>query len=552
MKKTLSLLFFLILISAFTVEMVKADEDRWTVSADLDDVSLRWSDNNWYPLGWVYTGDSSAIYYDFDTGVRFQTVGVPQGSTITSAYLQFTAGGRVGSIYPTVIISGENIADSSTFSTIADFKARNRTVTSVNFSPTVWTGNVEYNMSNMMSVVQEIVNAGDWVANNSMTFFVSHKVGWNGTQGFIYSNAFDMDDAKAPKLFIVWEAPPEYPTPNNPVDLFGAGFNDSAPYVKLHWTHDLNNTDFFEVQNSTNKASWDTLGYSTITEYLDFEVENGTDRFYRVRACVDQPDGWYNSSFTDINFETVYFLNETINGGGDPDCPPCNETHVLDGAWKYPITSSVSVVEGTYVSGTRDSLDFVDNDLYQVTESVGAPAIDIRFNFTKINTTDININLEMLYNHTGSHEHLMSIQAFNFTTNVWLEVGICKHKLDFHWHNVSMSFFLHNDLIEDGQVWMRVLISSPGNVNHDVFIDYLRLKAFVMVGENLDAWSISWLTSFLWLGLVAIGVFKSNKILIMFAGFFGLILGLLLMTTSSMVSIALILLNLYLIYEGTG
>lgn len=225
-----------------------------------------------------------------------------------------------------------------------------------------------------------------------------------------------------------------------------------------------------------------------------------------------------------------------------------------DGAWKYPITNLVSVVEGTYVSGTRDSLDFVDDDVYQVTEIVGAPAIDIRFNFTKINTTDISINLEMFYNHTGSHEHLMIIQAFNFTANVWLEVGSCEHDLDFHWHNVSMSFFRQDDLIEDGKVWMRVLISSPGNINHDVFIDYLRLKAFDSADSepSLSPWDINWITALIWLTLTAIGVFKGNKIMIIFAGFFGLILGLLLMTVSSMISVALICLNLYLIYEGTG
>ena len=79
------------------------------------------------------------------------------------------------------------------------------------------------------------------------------------------------------------------------------------------------------------------------------------------------------------------------------------ESWVLCVELKEYNASSVSVVEGTYISGDRDSLDFVDGDLYQVTESVGAPAIDIRFNFTNINTTSININCDMLYNHTGSH-----------------------------------------------------------------------------------------------------------------------------------------------------
>jgi succinate-acetate transporter protein len=51
--------------------------------------------------------------------------------------------------------------------------------------------------------------------------------------------------------------------------------------------------------------------------------------------------------------------------------------------------------------------------------------------------------------------------------------------------------------------------------------------------------------------LVAIGVFDKNKILKMFAGFFGIILSILMFTENMMVAVALISINLYLLYEGT-
>ena len=96
--------------------------------------------------------------------------------------------------------------------------------------------------------------------------------------------------------------------PSEPNLLFGAGFNSSSPYVELHWDHSLENVQFFEIQNSTDKISWDYLDNSTTANYTDNQVFNGTARFYRVRACNFTDGVWYNSSFSEIDFEIVYFL----------------------------------------------------------------------------------------------------------------------------------------------------------------------------------------------------------------------------------------------------
>ncbi len=95
--------------------------------------------------------------------------------------------------------------------------------------------------------------------------------------------------------------------PSDPNLLFGAGFNASFPYVELHWNHSLVNVTIFEIQNSTDGVSWNYLGQSTTANYTDTQVINGTERYYRIRACNQTDGDWYNSSFTAINFEKVYF-----------------------------------------------------------------------------------------------------------------------------------------------------------------------------------------------------------------------------------------------------
>jgi len=112
--------------------------------------------------------------------------------------------------------------------------------------------------------------------------------------------------------------------PSAPTLLFGAGFNASSPYVELHWTNNLEVVTFFEVQNSSNNVDWGYLGQNSTAQYTDSQVVNGTERYYKVRACRDTGVGWKNSSFTDSNFERVHFEIEpdvtTIMGGAGIFC----------------------------------------------------------------------------------------------------------------------------------------------------------------------------------------------------------------------------------------
>lgn len=103
---------------------------------------------------------------------------------------------------------------------------------------------------------------------------------------------------------------------SDPDYLYGAGFNASDAFTELYWQHDGLLTTDYEVQNSSDKVSWILRGIPSTTFYNDTSVENGTKRYYRVRARRLTGVGYKNSSFTDINFEIVYFI-KGINGDGD-------------------------------------------------------------------------------------------------------------------------------------------------------------------------------------------------------------------------------------------
>lgn len=188
-----------------------------------------------------------------------------------------------------------------------------------------------------------------------------------------------------------------------------------------------------------------------------------------------------------------------------------------------------------------------------INETGGAPAFQTNLNITIQNIPDVCIPQYIaIYNwYQGNPAHIIEVQALNQTSKNWVVLGRLPNRADYGWDNFSL-------VAQDSTLFLtcpaevRIIHTSPGNVNHWLRIDFISIITIGDTEPSLSPWDINWITALIWLTLTAIGVFKGNKIMIIFAGFFGLILGLLLMTTSSMISVALICLNLYLIYEGTG
>ena len=298
------------------IPQAKADTDTWQVEANDDDCYRRLTVDDWGldPIR-IYAGSSIAEAKQFGGGIRFIGVTIPRGSTIDSAYFKVTSGRDDAVITCRTRISGHDVDNSGTFTDKADFDdryANHRTTAIVDWNNIpAWTLN-EYGADtfspDIKAVIQEIINRDGWVSGNALSLFWEDFDDRSDLGAIRRGHSHDGDPAKAARLEVTWTPPPP---PADPNLLFGAGFNASSPYVELHWNHSLVNVQFFEVQNSTDKISWDYLGQNTTAEYHDFQVVNGTERYYRVRACNFTYGNWYNSSFTDINLEKVYFIITT-------------------------------------------------------------------------------------------------------------------------------------------------------------------------------------------------------------------------------------------------
>jgi hypothetical protein len=137
-------------------------------------------------------------------GLRFDKAGLPQGSTILSATIQFTASGT-DSVAASLHFVGESSGSAATF-TSTDGDISNRaplTAAAVDWTPDPWVagdaGAAEAT-PDLSSVVQELVNRPDWTPNSAILFVVS------GT-GNRSADSYDQSSSQAPKLHVTYKEP---------------------------------------------------------------------------------------------------------------------------------------------------------------------------------------------------------------------------------------------------------------------------------------------------------------------------------------------------------
>ena len=131
--------------------------------------------------------------------VRFQNVSIPNGATITNAYITFEAihENSSNSNATTINIYGEaaDEAESIDFSETNNISGRTTTSASVTWSPGSWTAGHTYDTPDLSSIVQELVNRDGWNEGSSMVFI------FTGT-GYREAKAHNEDPNAAPVLHV--------------------------------------------------------------------------------------------------------------------------------------------------------------------------------------------------------------------------------------------------------------------------------------------------------------------------------------------------------------
>ncbi|MCU9849246.1 cadherin domain-containing protein [Defluviimonas sp. WL0024] len=197
------------------------------VSSGADDIEQR-------PSGSIYTNSSDLELINDGgnlqtVGIRFNAIGIPQGSIITNAYIQFKTD-EVSTGAASLEIRGDDSDNAAPFtSTPGILSARMTTDASALWVPPDWTVRGEagdaQRTPNLTAIVQEIVNRSGWTDLNSMAFIIT------GT-GTRTAEAFEGDATGAPLLHIEFLPPQQTEAPQVDLDGPGGGTGFSTTYLE--------------------------------------------------------------------------------------------------------------------------------------------------------------------------------------------------------------------------------------------------------------------------------------------------------------------------------
>ena len=161
---------------------------------------------------------------DQTVGMRFNGLGILQGSTIVNAYIQFQAD-ETTSVDTSLTIEGQAVDNALTFTnSTGNISSRPRTSAAVSWSPAPWTNKgaagPDQQTPDISAIVQEIVNRPGWASGNSMVVII------DGT-GERTAEAYDGDQSGAPILHI--EFVNGDPVPDPVVGVFAVQILDRVP-----------------------------------------------------------------------------------------------------------------------------------------------------------------------------------------------------------------------------------------------------------------------------------------------------------------------------------
>jgi len=207
--------------------------------------------------GWnlQLVNDSGSGYGDQTIGLRFPSLNIPKGATISKAYIQFTTS-ITDNVATSLTIKGEAVDNSVTFTnTTNNVSNRPQTTASVAWSNivawnTVDAATVNQQTPDLKSIVQEVVNRAGFGTTSAISFIIT------GT-GVRTAYTYDNTPSKAALLHI------EYTTSSN-VAVTGVSVSPTTASIVAGSSQQLTAT--VSPANATNQnVTWTSSNTAVVT-----------------------------------------------------------------------------------------------------------------------------------------------------------------------------------------------------------------------------------------------------------------------------------------------
>jgi len=204
-----------------TIDVVKSGGLEYPLYIDpIISVGVVSSTDDMHTVGAAIVNSNSLVFgrdtfaNTYNSGMRFLNITVPNTSTITTAYIIFTASQNEAVDTVRTKIYGQQSSTPSTFSTYLDFIGRPLATATVHWDfATDWTTGTAYNSGDIKTIIQELVNDYSGLIGSDIVLFVYDDGSDAGAAKIVYS--YDGYPSKSPRLYIEYTAlAPEVETVN--------------------------------------------------------------------------------------------------------------------------------------------------------------------------------------------------------------------------------------------------------------------------------------------------------------------------------------------------
>ena len=201
---------------------------RREIQASSDDCHYRINGDVWSLTQHCYVGRINANNKRIGFGLRYTNITIPQGATITRAYITLHCNEEHTGTTCNGTIKGQDIDDAPTFTTKEEFLAREWTTAVVDWDdiPAGYDNHL-YHTPDIKTVIQEIVDREGWESGNAMVL-CPNDFDARSTANGAYRRfcSYDSSPYCTPQLTIIYQPPAEPPGLHI---LLDAGYTTETP-----------------------------------------------------------------------------------------------------------------------------------------------------------------------------------------------------------------------------------------------------------------------------------------------------------------------------------
>ena len=248
--------------------------------------------------------------------------------------------------------------------------------------------------------------------------------------------------------------------------------------------------------DNSNKFGFNNIDSGESVEYGgNYSINVNNSQFlqgYTPTTLRDWMQGLFNAIYSPIAEPLSLHLNQD-NWNGDEWITYTEPNFIFNesklSTTYYNATQSESIVgtiDGGSLEDTQHQDGKYDGNTFNFSEKAGSPGLDLRINFTGIDSFNQGV---MRYKTSSLSGLYPIIQMWNYDDGVWEDYPSVSESKSFA--TIEQPVFDYSDHVQDGVAQMRIYKASNGNTNNHYYIDWIAIaKGYgTPAGEEVDPYS---------------------------------------------------------------